>query len=279
MSRRVLRHALNVAALLAPLSGCSFYLNRPVTFQVRDAETKRPIEGAEIKVTYLRYIEVAIPVTGAGPEQGVTDRDGKLTLVVDPCKDQFTLSATARGYLPEQHQGRDWVAKRITPRKRFEWKNDFILEMYTAPEAEVDLIFPDGYRGIVLVRCAPTDRPPEVPGRRRFRYDVPASGIVEIREAGLMDRPSLPDRIHVQFRDGTTVPTAFGHNDPEVDAAGGRRAANDVALRFIDMDWEHRTWVCVLGTKDDADSAMRTPSELGEADRRDLDRPKEARGD
>jgi hypothetical protein len=272
MSRRVLRHALHVAALLAPLSGCSLYLNRPVTFQVRDAETKRPIEGAELHVMYMRYMEFGLSMTGWGPTKGVTDRDGRLTLVVDPYKDRFNLSATASGYIPEQNRGTNWAAERIAPRKRFEWKNDFILEMYAAPEAEADLVFPGSYRGMVRVRFSPTDHPPEVPGRRRFRYDVPANGIVDVRETELIDRPGLTDRIHARFQDGTTVPNVPWPDAPEVGADDGRVAPKDIALRFIEIDWEHHTWVYVLGTKDDADSARRTSSRLSEADRRDRDR-------
>jgi hypothetical protein len=291
MVRRSFRHILYGAAIVASLPGCcSVYVNRPVTFHVRDAETKQPIEGAAIKVVYMRFMEISIPMTGWGPTEGVTDRDGKLTLVVDPYKDRFMMNTTAKGYLPEEHRSGTWVTKRVAPRKRFEWKNDFVLELYAEPLGDVDLVFPKDYRGVVLVRFAPTDHPPDVPGRRRVRYDVPASGVVEIKESWLLERPLNYTRIHAQLRDGTTVPTLDGpgaledwdarrHQMDDAVALQPYPMADAIALRFIEPDWEHNTWIYVLGTKREADSVREPKSPtLSEADQRDLDRLMRAGG-
>jgi hypothetical protein len=248
---------------------CSFYLDRPVTFHVRDAETKQPIEGAAIQVHYMRFMEISIPLTGWGPTEGVTDRDGNLTLVVDPYKDRFTMNTVAKGYLPEESLWGDWVKKRLVPRKRFEWKNDSVLELYAEPAGEVDLVFPNDYRGVVLIRFSPTDHPPDVPGQRNFRYDVSASGVVEIKESGLLERPLKFDRIHAQLRDGTKLPNLDRDVAFEDRIATPYPTDDVLALTFIEPDWEHHTWIYVLGTKREADSV---------AEQRERDRLMKPRG-
>jgi hypothetical protein len=269
MTHPLFRHILYAGAVVASLPGCcSLYVNRPVTFYVRDAETKQPIEGAAIVVKHLRFMEISIPVTGWGPTEGVTDRDGKLTLVIDPYKDRLMMEATAKGYLPEKQYWGDWIAKRVAPRKPFEWKNDFVLDLYRAPLGDVDLIFPNDYRGVVLLRFSPTDHPPALPGQRRFRYDVPASGVVEIKQSRLLERPLTYRRIHAHLRDGNTVPTywpgAVEDPDARLDQSSDAVAqepdpADDaIALRFIEPDWEHDTWIYVLGTKRDADAVKKS---------------------
>jgi hypothetical protein len=129
--RRCLLYHMLYAALAASLSGCSFCLNRPVTFLVRDAETKRPIEGAEIRTfSFNPVLVTGVSLTGWGPTNGKTDRDGKVTLVFDPYKKLFFMDASAEGYRPERSRSGNWITERITPRRQFEWKNDFVLDMY-----------------------------------------------------------------------------------------------------------------------------------------------------
>jgi len=272
------RRILCAAVLLAPLSGCSFYLNRPVTFQVRDAETKKPIEGATIEGFYIEALLVArTSLTGWGPTKGVTDRDGKLTLLVDPYKEGFQLNVKAKGYL--DYRSGTWATRADASRKRFEWKNDHAVEMYAEPAAELELVFPEGYRGVVLLRFSPTEKLPNVQGQRFFRYDVPPSGVVEIQESGLLRRITIQDRVRASLKDGTPIPTVTWGM---VNSRGGVLGPKDhaIALRFVELDRERNTWIYLLGTKQEADAVRKSklPPTVSEADQRDLDRLMKAWG-
>jgi hypothetical protein len=59
MKTRLITYSL-VAILLLHTVGCSLYLNEPVTFRVRDAETQQPIEGAKITTRYMAMLDFGV---------------------------------------------------------------------------------------------------------------------------------------------------------------------------------------------------------------------------
>jgi hypothetical protein len=246
MKMRALPYSL-VAVVLLHTVGCTLYLNQPVTFRVRDAETKQPIEGAEIRTTYLTMLDFGVLAADWGPKEGVTDADGKVTLFIDPKKDCLEVDASAVGYHPEPHMSRTAIRKRLVSRRGLVWGSDFVLDMYKDPMGRLDLVLPNGYLGPVLIRFAPVDSPPERTGQRHFAYEVGLDGQVAIRESGLFERVSAFGCVHARFRDGIEVPTAE-------DRSGAPIPPNSVALRFITPVWEHHTWVYVIGMKADADA-------------------------
>ncbi|MBX3353790.1 MAG: hypothetical protein KF684_12730 [Phycisphaeraceae bacterium] len=63
-----------LAALL--LTGCG-YTYAPLTVEVRERLTERPVEGATVFIDYARTINPAPPTTA----EGVTDQDGAVTLI------------------------------------------------------------------------------------------------------------------------------------------------------------------------------------------------------
>ncbi len=236
--------------LLFQFVGCSFYLPQTVTFRVRDAETKQPLEGADIHTAYMTMLDFGLLFATRGPTSGRTDADGKLTLVLDPTKDWLWIDAEAEGYLPEPHMWGASVKKRLVPHGGLAGGSDFVLDMYKNPAGRVDLTVPDGYRGLVLVRFAAADSPPQRFGQRHFKYDLGFDGRVSIRESGLFERVGGYCRIHTCFPDGKELPTIDGDSPSTL-------LSTSLALRFITPVWEHHTWVYVLGTKAEADAAMK----------------------
>jgi hypothetical protein len=251
MNGRAKRCVFGAAVLLMQLCGCSLYLIRPVTITVRDAETKQPIEGAEVSSDYMRMIDFGLIFAGGNYKEGVSDSDGKVTLVIDPYKDHLTLNAQAKGYHNQDlySYGPD-IRKRVVPRNWFEWRNEFVLEMYAEPKGTLNLVVPKGYRGAVVVRFAENDSPPVPPGQRIFTYAVPPNGVVDVKESGLLERAGSYHRVHARFEDGTELPTlAPTTDDPKSLTPCGREL---IALRFIDPVWRYNTWVYFLGDHGDA---------------------------
>jgi hypothetical protein len=236
-----------LAVLLAHAPGCSLYLNQPVTFHVRDAETKQAIEGAEIQTHYSTMMDFGLLFADWGPREGVTDTEGKVTLFFDPRKEYLTIDATAKGYHSQPNMWGSEIRKRLVARHGLAWGSDFVLEMYKNPDGQLDLIAPDGYRGVVLIRFAAIDSPPQPIGQRHFTYELGHDGQVTIRESGLFERAGGYGRVNARFRDGTDVPKVE-------DRSGTGVPPGSLALRFITPVWEHHTWVYVLGTKAEADA-------------------------
>jgi hypothetical protein len=172
-----------------------------------------------------------------------------LTLYIDPKKDCLFIEASAAGYQPEPHMWGMAIRKRLVPHGGLTWGSDFVLDVYKDPVARLDLVIPNGYRGVVLIRFAPVDSPPAQTGQRNFTYDVGLDGKVAIRESGLFERVSAYENIYSHFRDGTEISTVTVK-----DRHGTSIPASSVALRFVTVVWENHTWVYVLGTKADADS-------------------------
>ena len=94
-----IRIVLAAATLLAVVPGCATLpSDRPVAVLVRDAETGRPIAGAEVSIA----CPLIKSLTGPLLARATTEADGLARLHAAPCNDAVTLMQTeAPGYLGE----------------------------------------------------------------------------------------------------------------------------------------------------------------------------------
>lgn len=257
--------------LLPQLAGCSLSMARPVAFSVIDAETKQPIAGAKLDACYYVLLDFGLIFFGWGPLEGVTDRDGKVTLHIDPHHPAVRTKAAAKGYQEENRSATNFQG-RLLPRKQQQWGNEYVLEMYAEPAATLDLEFSEGFRGLVLVRFSPPNPLAHRAGQRHFRYVVPANGVVDVKESALLERLGNFDRVHAVLADGSRPPTVSAG-----DHGSEKRAEppGEIALRYISPtrepdEWGH-TWIYVLGTRKEAEEVSRRLwPENGEFDERAL---------
>ena len=76
-----------------------------------------------------------------------------------------------------------------------------------------------------------------------------------IPETALFRTFGCLEGIRARYPDGTQFPTVVPNTaDPK---AAGHPAAADIALRFVNLDWELRAWLYVLGTEEDAKDVLR----------------------
>jgi hypothetical protein len=155
-----------LAALLVA-SGCHLLENRPLTVLVRDAETGKPVPGAEVSLLDgCMYVAPVLHDTC----QGTTGQDGTVRFFPDPYEnDQVQVAARADGYLSH--------ARRL-PREAA--RGHVTVDIYVKPEPTVELVVPDGYRGVVKAEVHTLSRGQCRPGQRSFSFPVPANGIVEV---------------------------------------------------------------------------------------------------
>src|SRR5579872_6203111 len=133
-----------LALALPAGGGCqSLFRYRPVTVLVRDAETKKPIPGADVHLSYPMARDSLAPYDATG----VTDGDGTVLLRAAPYGDRgILIEGRAKGYVAE---GLDVSAEdvaRIQPPPLLGADPPrpvhFIVEMYTEPRVTIELVLP-----------------------------------------------------------------------------------------------------------------------------------------
>jgi hypothetical protein len=198
------------AAVLGLLSGCQVIEGyRPVVVEVRDAETHKPIPGAEITASYPDSTSVFSP----GRAWASTGGDGIARLNVAPTGELGTVFATkAKGYLDTEKDLSTEAVRAMDPVHLFEDAEDrpvnVIVEMFAEPIPAIELVIPPGFRGIVQANLRDHIGPAWALGQRSMRFTVPASGIVEVSGPAWLPHYLVPD-FHVRFADGTLI-TARG---------------------------------------------------------------------
>jgi hypothetical protein len=223
-NHRLVRGSLNTLLLLVATSGCQMLQPpAPVDVQVRDAETKAPIGGAQVRVWHSGDHAVVT--------NGTTGPDGLAHVPVPPAVDTPLLyDVTANGYLPRQ-------SERLTEQT----PTGVILELYAGPRPTVELGVPDGYSGVVRAAIRVQNDLPFKPGQRLFSFNVPASGVVAVVLPPLFGRDITPD-IRARYANGTPLPR---------DAQ-----ALDMGCRWLQADPE-KEYVLVIGTQWEADEVRR----------------------
>jgi hypothetical protein len=222
-SHRLVRGLLKTC-LLVTASGCqTTHPPPPIDVQVRDAETKAAIGGAQVRVWHSG--DHAVVSTGA------TGPDGLARVSAPPAIDTPLLyEATANGYLARQSE-----------RPTEQTPTGVILELFAGPRPTVELVVPDGYRGVVKATIRVQDDLPFKPGQRLFSYPVPASGVVAVVLPPLFGRGITPD-IRARYANGTPLPR---------DAQ-----AFEMGCHWLKADAE-KEYVLAIGTQWEADEIRR----------------------
>jgi hypothetical protein len=210
--------------LLASVPGCQgFYQYRPLPVLARDAETKEPIPGVQVEVTYPH-------VPGADAPQAtsrVTDKEGIARLRAAPSGAGARVTATADGYLDAAKPLPAADLNALPPAYPFEAVERraaaVVMELYARPRPMIELIVPAGYRGPVRVEIEVREDLPCSPGQRWFPCVVsPARAGRAIGPAVLGHQPDFCARyadgpaLNVEPRDGAVGLWWLG-------GAGGRR--------------------------------------------------------
>jgi hypothetical protein len=204
-NRRLARYLLYPALLLMTVPGCqAFHAYRPVTVLAMDAETKKPITGAEIRISY----PLAQPSTAPWESVGTTSSDGTVKLKAAPYGDAGILvDAIFPGYMTEQKNYPVEAVKAIPVFNLFggsQHAPSFVVEMYAEPFPAVELVLPTGYRGTLKVAVKIQDDAPCKPGQRLFSYAVPQSGVLQLTGPPLLRRVYSPD-FGARYADGTPL--------------------------------------------------------------------------
>jgi hypothetical protein len=229
-----------VLALAAP--GCLFNAYRPVTVLVRDAETKQPIHGAKV---CLSYTPAMFDVFCPSASEDMTRADGTAHLVAAPHGFPGTsLRAEADGYLWEERQVQASEICQVSLLNWF-WMPErrpvtFVLDASPQWSAWVELIVPDGYRGVIKVEVERLAEDRNAPARRRFHFQVPPSGILKVSGPSLLGQPG--SHYVARYAGGPPIecfPTAD-------DAVGLRYVGSYMSDLFF-----------VIGTAADAESSYR----------------------
>lgn len=194
--------------LVMLLSGCqSLYRYRPVSVLVQDAETKQPIPGATVKLTY----PYTLPSRAPCDSSDTTGADGIAHLRAAAYGDVgIMLDGSAPGYQPEELSAPVESVAKIEPVPWF--GNDaprpvtFVLKLYADPKFAAELAVPAGYIGLVKAEVELRDDVPFAAGQRRFCFPVGADGTTHVVGPRVLERAS-PSDWQGRYPDGTLLST------------------------------------------------------------------------
>jgi hypothetical protein len=230
-------------ALFIWVGGCQMVArDRPLGIEVIDAETKKPVAGAQVKVTY------PMSQTGVSLQQSTSTagNDGIARMKVATTSDfGIILAASADGYLPADLNVSSASVDHIPSAGLFEKAEtrppSFRLEIYATPDFTVDLIVPLGYRGIVRARPKFEQSASFPPGQRKFRYEVSNAGAVELAGPPVL-RQVLPVDYSAHFPDGGEM----------------TKNPDDLSVGFKYWKMDGAEQLFVVGTKSEIDGYMRS---------------------
>jgi hypothetical protein len=266
--RRLWPSASILVVMVVAVPGCGiFHDYRHATVLIRDAETKQPIAGAEVRLSYVSLLDPFAP----WPSSGKTGQDGTTRLWAVAYEGAgAVMSVSADGYHYEViHVSAEAVrsigdgksqlravagsngltslmpatpAVHVHEQKQATGNGkaqpSIVVDLYSKPEPSVELIVPTGYRGMVVaeVKLAAEE---DVSGKRAYCFKVPASGVVEIKGSEILRRG------HTEYKacyaDGTRLDR---YADKET-----------VGFRWITCDWAREFFA--IGTQKDYDDCFR----------------------
>jgi len=214
--------AATLLALCLVLSACqSFY---PVRVQVLDAETQKPIPGATVEGDYMMtelsvadvYGELIFGYTaGPKPTSATTDDRG---LAVLPLSDYSARTRGARvhadGYLTSAANiaparfdqiRRDSNRSEATPTNN---PPDLIVRLFRPPHFTLQLVIPDGFRGLLrLDSSSPTTTVALPPNPRIVEVPVHPPGPEKLPLYYLGNAHAVtPEHITARYANGTSIP-------------------------------------------------------------------------
>jgi hypothetical protein len=240
--RRLVRCLPYLALLSGAAPGCqAFYSYRPVSVLVRDAETKKPVPGAEVHISY----PLTRPSVAPYDSSGTAGDDGVAHLRAAPFGEAgLRVEASARGYLPEALSVPVQAVDEIPPAPLVGGDRarpvSFVLEVCAGPSPTVELVVPNGFRGLVKAEVQVREDAPCPPGQRCFRYQVEPSGYVLVTGPPLLRRVFTPD-YQARFADGTPI-----SRQPDLLAVGFRPLKAEPDVQYF-----------VVGTQSEFDTVRR----------------------
>ncbi len=254
MRTQWVRCLIRPALLLALASGCqSMFQYRPMDVQVVDAETKKPISGAEVQVSY--------PVTPRSQaprnSSGITGKDGDAVVqAAARGEDCVQVTATAKGYVSEEKDLTAAVVRASGSGGKSPAR--CVVEMYADPRPNLVLVLPTGYRGQVKVGVQPRADIPCAPGQREFSYEVAANGTVEIAAPPVLHK-LRPEAYNARYADGTPLTGAL--TDANGEPLPRYKIDNVLGLWWLKRD-EHYEYFLV-GTIAEFNVLSRSPATGG----------------
>src|ERR1700722_15710187 len=192
--------------LLVIAPGCqALHAYRPVPIEVRDAETKKPIAGVDVRISY----PLANGPFAPAESTATTGPDGIARLSAAPYGDAGTqVEISAKGYMAEY---RFVTNPELQAIESAHWFEDvqrrpvaLVLEMYAEPRPTVELLVPNYFRGLIKATVKIQDDARIQPGQRRFTYEVPRSGEVLVAGHPMLRRVT-PLNYEAKLTDGTVL--------------------------------------------------------------------------
>jgi hypothetical protein len=204
---RLTRDILGPLVLIGLFSGCqSLYRERPVAVMVRDAETKQPIARAEVEFSH----PLSESSSTSNRSVGATEADGVSRMSATPGgdrQDSLYVKAAANRYQSDTMLVPNETLEKIKPLGWFEAKNrrpvEIIMELYSGAPFTVELVVPQGYRGLVKASIQIRDEMPCTPGQRLFSYYV-NSGSVQVVGPAVLRRVQ-PVKFVAKYADGIAL--------------------------------------------------------------------------
>lgn len=200
----VARFLLLSHLLFVVIPACQAF--RPLVVLVRDGDTKKPIAGAGVRLSYP--LDHAFLAPGESSE--VTGIDGVVRLKAWSDADaRPMLEVAVGGYLDYGHFLPLETVRAIPPAHMFENVGHrpvgVVVELYADhPVPTVDFVLPASYRGLVTAEIKVPDDAVSVPGQRNFVFAVPDSGTVRITGPALLGRFALP-KFSARYADGRAL--------------------------------------------------------------------------
>jgi hypothetical protein len=187
-NRRFARVLLLLAIAVAP--GCqAFYAYRPIAVQIQDAETKQPIPGAVVHISYPLIHASQAPYDSVG----ATQADGVARLRAAPTGPAGVLvEVNGKGYLIDEKTLPIATIQALKPAGWFEKVDqrpvDVAIQLYAEPRPAVELVLPPSFRGTIKAEVQVQPDAPNPPGLRLFRYAVSPLGGVKVVGSALVGR-------------------------------------------------------------------------------------------
>lgn len=179
---------------------------RPVPIQIIDAESKAPVAGAEVK---LWCPNPHGPKLGKDAN-GVSGPDGIAHVHANASEDVgIVVEVSAPGYIAEEadfHSSTKLAGKANATSATGETPPPTVIELFAGPRPVVELVLPDGFRGLVKAEVR-IDNGSGKPGQRTFSFPVSPAGAVEIVGPAVLNQGPGPD-YRARFASGTQLPLA-----------------------------------------------------------------------
>jgi hypothetical protein len=235
---------------LAVTSGCEvLHRYRPVALQIRDAETHRPIAGAQVHISY----PLTRPSVAPHDSSGTTDDQGITRLEAAPVGDDtLRAEAAAKGYLTEDISLAAEDIRSIKPAPLFRADDRrpiaVLVELYAEPHFQVELVLPNGFRGLVRASVQIQDGKAAALGQRCYSYQVAPTGDVVVTGPAVLRRV-FPRDYRARFADGTLLNAEPGPADLGLRPLK-REGQEEYFVVGTQVDLEHLSPTDALGRTD-----------------------------